>query len=347
MRGLFFIIFFVLSSTLLRSQDLISLYNSEVRLDKLEIEKLIISNDSWSNYKLAQYIDTFNNMYRYSNDPKYLMQALSILERVASNARISKNLKRSQFRDDFYGWENLSHSQFGDDGKEYSLHDSFLWRYGTNTLFLAKNQGSVSLRKIHYLVTFVERNVYEKWLHRGKWNVYRNTANLFAQWAHIGMNLWLITRDLKYKNLYEEFNRQFYSSNFYSTGKPWRLFFQLNGENQSWQDVSHANSEISYFISYDEYISTRKGVAINPFIKLLAANIIKPNGTVTYYLDGSGPIIGDNRWMIDGFLKLGRYGNSAEQLVSRIPILQKSTTYFRVSHAVSVLLLNKKFNYED
>lgn len=334
---------FTLLFSQVKAQISIEDFKSEASHDEIVINKLIYSNDSWGIYKLSQYIDGYNNMFLSTGNQVYLNKSLDIILRIMKNATLSSRFRNSQFKDKYLGWVNKSHRELGNDGKEYSLYESYFWRYATSTILLVKEYSLIDKYSVKYLSikNFCEEQVFSKWINRGKSNIYRNTTNLFAQWAHISLNMWLIDKKEKYKKVFTDFNLM-YSNNLVGSGNGRYWILRLDTKlDSSVSDVSHANSEVSYLIDAYQKASVIKYESIQNLIDLLNTKILKNDNSISYYINGEGKSV-DNRMLIDGFLKLGRFDKNLNSRLLKTKAIQKNTDYYCKSQYISVMLLNSK-----
>lgn len=341
MRILVFIIS-ILFFSLLKAQISTNWYNDLNNSQLLNVNNLKLTKDSWSLYKLSPVVDSYNQMYIATGDKKYLQYSVTLINDIISNSSVSKKLKRSQFKDDFFSWENKSHEEKKNDGKEYPLFESYLWRYVTSTLVLIeKNNLKKDFNKDYYsILKFTEQNIFNKWYTRDRKNIYRENTNMSALWAHISLNLSLLSNKKIYKEVYNDFYINFEKNIQYRDNGTlfWNSFYDKKKWNLKGQDVSHANAEVSFII--DAYIWTDlvNKSFIECLILTLNNNILKNNDTTAMYLDGSGN--GKGR-IIDGFMKLGRFDRNLQNRLLKLKFNNPSQ-YHIETQFVAVLLANNK-----
>lgn len=344
-----FILLFLLTSSVSFAQ-LRSVYEWENRFNNSwEKEHKIalpmsLSNDSWQYYNLAYYIDANSTMYEVTQDLKYLDRALLYITNMIDSAKESKTFSKSQYKDSFKGWVNYTAPSYKNDQKEYPLFESYCWRYVTDLLLVMKKDGldknPTYKNKYDSIYNFTINNIYNKWYNRGKNNLYRSNTHMMAHWVKISMNLFLLTDDLKYKVIIDDFCEKYRGNKEIirlSSGKHsirWKSAWNQKG---AYQDVAHGNAVIDLLIDLYE---NKLGITYEEILEQITVFdkiIWKSKGVYAKYVDGSGKGVG---WFSDGYIKLGRYDKA---LQIRIENHNKGrTTQFFANGALNAKILLSK-----
>ncbi len=186
-------------------------FDNKWKLDSVMMQNKSLSGDSWELYQVSQSIDGLISMYRATKNENYLDNVIILINNIISTAKISKDLKRSQFLDYYYGWENRTNPFLKNDGKEYPLYESYCWRNITlvlRVMYIAPEILNKKKYKSFFDKTlmFTEVNIFNKWEARGRGHIYRTNMHMFSHWARISMDLWIITGKYKYFKVFDSFN---------------------------------------------------------------------------------------------------------------------------------------------
>jgi|SRR5690554_405905 len=283
-------------------------------------KKLSTSADSRQFYDLAYYIDANVAMYKATKRTIYLDQAVGYVKDMINEAKLSSNLSKSQYKDGFYGWANFTAPKEKNYGKEIPLYESYCWRYVSDLLYIIKkeklNEDKAFKEDYDQIYNFTVENIYNKWLSRGKENLYRSNTHMMSHWVKISMNLYLLTGDEKYKIIIDDFlnkfrnNQKIYISKAVSATVKWKSDWR--NKNNNFQDISHGNAVIDVMIAlYDNNLGVSK-TEIDQLIILFDKVIWKSKSSFAKYVDGSGKGSG---WFTDGFIKLGRYNADLQRRI--------------------------------
>ncbi|WP_244237937.1 hypothetical protein [Corallococcus terminator] len=278
------------------------------------------SRDSWNFYNLAYGIDANTAMYRATGKKQYLDRALLYVNNLVASASRSSVLPQSQFKDGYLGWASaLSQPP----GQEVPLYESYCWRYVTRMLRVIRETPELYTADVYRsqyerLLAFSEKNVFDKWFHRGaNDNLYRNRTHMAAHWAFIAMDLSRMTTDserkARYLEVFDNINQglpnfpsslraQMELNPDHPTAYIWNDRWGLN--TQPGQDVAHANGVIAFVVEANEAGMTWTDNDLHRFLVMLDTVIWPAAGVYAQYVDGSGE--GDG-WFNDGLMKLGRY----------------------------------------
>lgn len=299
------------------------------------------SGDSWSYYKLATAIDSNNAMYLATNESIYIEKNIELINNCIDKAVLSSTLPNSQYKDGYCTWANYTHTEKINDGKEYALFETFLWRYVTTTLKIIYRNNLQSNNKFEVgyakILDFSITHIFKKWMERGKKNIYTINTNMSSHWALISLNLWIITNDEKYKNVVDDFNEKlknhFISTNDYYS---WTSYWDPKKYSAKIQDVSHGNAEVNYIIECSKENFCFSELEIQKLINTLNSNILN-NSQTSLNIDGSG--VGKGR-ILDGFLKLGRYSRSLQDELTQLELYEE-TEYYKHCQYYANMALNE------
>lgn len=299
------------------------------------------SGDSWSYYKLATAIDSNNAMYLATNKSVYIEKNIELINNCIDKAVLSSKLPNSQHKDEYCAWANYTHTEKINDGKEYALFEAFVWRYVTTTLkIIYRNnlQDDYNIDNDYTkILDFSITHIFKKWMERGKKNIYTINTNMSSHWALISLNLWIITKDKKYKNVVYDFNEKL-KNHFISSSDSyiWASYWDAKKYSAKIQDVSHGNGEVNYIIECSKENISFSQLEIQKLINTLNSNILNNNQT-SLNIDGSG--FGKGR-ILDGFLKLGRYSRSLQDELTHLE-LYGETEYYKHCQYYANMALNE------
>jgi hypothetical protein len=285
------------------------------------------SGDEWPIYDMAYPLNANYMMFKATGKTQYLDRALLYINNLMNTARVSSSFPKSQFKDGYLTWINHTHPDLGDDGKEYPLFESFGWRYVAAILYAMK-QNSTVYNDPHYraeydkILAFTERNIWDKWYHRGLSNLYRTHTHMASHWAMIGMYLSKLTEDPTRRSQAETVAKNIAYAGIPSYGgasikgqlRPHSLDSSAYFFNWEWNkfstpgsDVSHGNAVGSFMVEANcigfAYTTDDMQKMAN-----LVKNVLIPRTPL--YVDGSGSRA---LWLIDGFMQLGRYDRELAQ----------------------------------
>lgn len=309
------------------------------------------SNDSWQFYNLAYYIDANTSMFQATGKTDYLDRAFFYIDNMIGSAIISKKLPNSQYKDSYMGWANTTAPSYKNDGKEYPLFESFCWRYVTYLLRILKGSPSILQidaykEKYEKVLTFTQTNIYEKWLVRGRSNLYRSNTHMFSHWARISLDLWEITGDEKYRAPFEEFNKRMRKQiqvgrikggSYIYWNSPW------DKSKRSPQDVGHGNAVVSTIVEMYELGIGYNKRDIERLINMFNLVVWPEQGKFANYFDGSGNGKG---WFTDGLIKLGRYDANLQKRIETHD-RGRSAQFFGNGALNACILLNGKPVYPE
>jgi hypothetical protein len=334
-------------------QRFLGSWNSEHTAEYLALSK---AGDSWKLYNLGYAVDANVAMFRATGKTQYLDRALLYANNVIGTAKKSSTIKTSQYKDSYMTWPSYSHPDGKDGGREYPLYESYMWRYVTYLIRTMHDTPSVmqnAAYKSQYdkILTFTEKNIYDKWNARGaNDNIYRQNTHMASHWAYITMELAAVTtnptRQAAYAKVYTNINKKLPN---YPGGL--RTQMKVNPVNKNayffhpdWgvskrpgSDVSHANGVLSYIVEAHDSNVEWTDTDITKFKVMLKDVIWKTNGNSAEFLDGSGT---DSGWINDGLMKLGRYDTAIQKRLESYKVGQN--IQFNANAALNVKLLSEQ-----
>ena len=261
-------------------------------------------------------------MWQATGEYKYLDNALKLIENTIDDAQ-SIDIKGKQF----LGWPtDPNHSEAS--AKGYPLWESFMFRFVSSLLrVIDKSPNLRSTNNIqeryNKILDFTIENIWNKWEHDGIHNMYRINTHMSSHWARIGMDLYLITGETKYKLVFDNI------SHGTMIGWPSNLRNQIKTNpkvtsafvwNQNWtnaaiQDTSHAGAIVSFWVAaYENSMYWNKN-DIDGLVSTLK-NVIwtKADGSrFTKNVDGSGGY--DYYGRLHEWLPLGRFDAELQQQI--------------------------------
>ncbi|MBL4684597.1 MAG: hypothetical protein JKY37_08425 [Nannocystaceae bacterium] len=199
--------------------------------------------DQQEHYYLGYCVDGLASMWRATGDTTYLDEALALVDSTVEDAVLAD--------DGFRRWP-----------VEFPLWESFYWRH-VITMLRVMGQDEVLMANPTYqeaytrLVQFSEQDIWQKWEQAGDGNLYRSRTHMASHWARLGMELFLITGEQHYRDVFENISQG------EMPGRPSNLRDQLrwsdavpeafvwsaewgNEPADGLQDTSHAGAIISF-----------------------------------------------------------------------------------------------------
>jgi len=328
-----------------------------------------LSGDSYLLYGLMMPIDAYTAMYEATSNIKYIDFALQLTNNVLSTANeisaASELINSSEVYGEFIGWDNSR------DNSKFTivpLDESIFFRYVVKMLRIIKNtpdlyDDSNYSDQYDSILTFVQKNIWDKWFTVMNsndstigWNgnvFYRERTHMTSHWAYIALDLYILTDDTKYQEVYDNINTAGLARTNYTNSslRDQNKHLDIDGNYYSWyraswdaatmgitiQDVEHGNHVVSYIVeAYDQGIHWGEDDIIG--LSLLLKDIIwgaHPNNIPHDFLDqywmdenddGKQDIdlfdsyhtkrmAGTGKNQNDGWVKLGRYNLDIQYLL--------------------------------
>jgi hypothetical protein len=291
------------------------------------------SADAWDLYNLAYAVDANTAMFRASGKTQYLDRALLYVQNTIGKAKPSSSIPTSQYASSttssYLAWVNHSHPDLGNDGKEYPLMESYLWRYVATLLRVMRTTPAVYdnagyRAKYDAVLAFTEKHIWEKWYRRGTGNLYRSNTHMASHWARIALDLSIVSTDAARLPQYVQVRRNIdhlgvpggpsdtgLRGQMITLGRPARFFWHADWGTYAapGQDVSHGNAIAAYVAEARDlgYAWTTADVA--KLVATFEQEIYKTTTRSAAFVDGSGD---QAAWFSDGWVKLGRYSATVQ-----------------------------------
>ncbi|MEM8529673.1 MAG: hypothetical protein AAGF95_02455 [Chloroflexota bacterium] len=312
------------------------------------------SGDSWKLYNLGYSIDANVAMLQATGKQEYLNRALYYVENVIDAAKPSSSLPGSSFQDAYLTWPNYSHPGKGNDGEEYPLFESYMWRYVTYLLRVIQANDELyddpDIRaRYDNILAFTETNIFDKWYDRGpEQYIYRQNTHMASHWARIAMDMAVLTTDSTQQSRSQEIvdNINHNLPNYPSGLRPQLQPNPLNPCALWWsdewgqfegpgQDVAHGNAVVGYMIeSYENNIEWTN-LDIQGLVTLLDGVVWPNENQYADTVDGSGQGSG---WFNDGFVKLGRFHPDLQQRLEEHQVGQNTQLYGNLALNAKILI---------
>lgn len=203
--------------------------------------------DEQEYYFMAYCIDGLVSMWRATGDDAYLEEVLRLIENT-----VADTVADSKGRRYWVGPNN---------GYTYPLWDSYYWRQVTTLLRIMYAHPALLARdgyqaRCDDLLAF-SRDLWDLWEEGGVGNFYRSRTHMASHWARIGLDLYLITGEAGYREVFEKI------STGTMPGRPSNLRAQMEANpdhpeawvwssiwgdapSDSVQDTSHAGAIVAF-----------------------------------------------------------------------------------------------------
>ncbi len=305
------------------------------------------ANENQEYYFLGYYVDAYVSMWQATGDNTYLDYALTLIENTMDDAvNVSVNGRT------FKGWPtDPNHSQPSSYG--HSLWESFMFRFVASLMRImdrSPNLRATANYQSRYdsILNFTIENIWNKWEHNGVGNFYRINTHMASHWARIGMELYLITGEAKYKEVFDNI------SHGTMVNRPSNLRNQLRSNpnvpsaytwNQNWdsggiQDTSHAGAIVSFWVEAYETDMYWDQNDIDALISTLV-NVIWPESKGDKFnenVDGTGGNAYSGR--LHEWLHLGAYSQEIQDRI-KSDYTGANLTYFGVQ-PIGIAALNAR-----
>ncbi|MRH99171.1 hypothetical protein GH721_01380 [Kriegella sp. EG-1] len=281
------------------------------------ISKSKSANKNQEYYFLAYYIDGLTSTWQATGDSSYLNDALTLINNTMDDAVSVGN--------GYLGWP-------AHDGVEYNLWDAYYWRQVAT--LIRKLYQSPNLRASGYqenyerILDFSEKNIWNRYFSYGNSSIYRSRTHMASHWARIGMELYIVTGNEKYKEVFDNISfgempgrtsnlkEQLYENPKNSTAYAWDSHWgSINGSEI--QDTNHAGAIISFWVLAYENNMYWTEKDINSFIKTL--DIVWPNSTpkeMHTNVDGTGGFY-HNQGRLHEWFYLGRFNQELQNRLKK------------------------------
>jgi len=301
-------------------------------------------------YYLAWQLDGVIQIWQATGENKYLDDALMIIETCISQAT---DVRSGQYK----GWSvtDLNNNDYSNNG--IALYESYLFRYVTSLLRImhqSPNLRSTGNYQERYdsILSFTKTNIWEKWYTKSNdhKDLYRVNTHMASHWARIGMELYLITGEAVYKEVFDNISFKGLP-NYQGASLRGRIYTNPEDQSayawsQSWtsskvQDTSHGADIVSFWTTAYENDMYWTKEDIDALVSTLY-NVVWTNDDPLMYtanVDGSG---GSNEWDagFHNFITLGRFD---EKLQVRLEsYFTTQSVRYKTTEAFGIGALNRK-----
>ncbi|WP_145758346.1 hypothetical protein [Sediminicola sp. YIK13] len=327
-------------------------FDAKWTTDKIDaLTKSKSGNHFQEYYYLGYYIDGLTSIWRATGDNTYLNEALQLIENTMQDAKPMSGTNTG-----YLGWPS-DLSKYGSTRYQEgtSLWEAFMFRHVATLLRIMYE--SPNLRSSGYqsrydaILNFTEKHIFEKWADYDG-GIYRSRTHMASHWARIGMELYIITGNQKYNEVFENIsfgtmpnrssnlrNQIHYNPNV-PTAYIWSSEWGKNYDSGT-QDTSHAGAIISFWVTaYENNMYWNKN-DIDALISTLDQVVWKDSDGVNFYkiIDGSGSY--DYSGRLNEWLPLGRYSVKIQNKIKDKYI--GSNLKFYGSQTLGIASLNSKF----
>ncbi len=198
-------------------------------------------------YFLAYCVDGLVSVWRATGDDAYLDEALGLIENTVADTVTDAAGRRY--------WVGPN------DGRTHPLWDSYYWRQVSTLLRIMAQHSELLARdgnqaRFDDLLAFT-RDLWDLWEQDGLGNLYRSRTHMASHWARLGMDLYLLTGEPRYREVFDNI------SHGVMPGYPSNLRAQMEANPahpEAWvwssvwgeppattvQDTSHAGAIVSF-----------------------------------------------------------------------------------------------------
>ncbi|MCO5235652.1 MAG: hypothetical protein M9933_05220 [Chitinophagaceae bacterium] len=297
---------------------------------------------------LSTTLDAIQAAYIVTKDSAYLNDAIQLIDNIISTATISSTIPGNtyKYKDNYLGWISQTPDQAFNN--EAFLFEGYVFQYITRFLYLINRNGWIfqspeHLQWYNITLSFIEKNVWEKWITRSKLQ-YGSPNRIFlgvrthmaAHWAGIALVLEKVSLNQELKNqckaLYSTYDLLLRRNLRINVAHPDAYTWNCTWDNTDGtpakkdkevfiQDVSHGNHVISYLITAIELESANWNMDdVNRFINTVEKIIYNPqNISFNDSVDGtpSPERPGWGNFQADGWIKLARYDMKLQNVYMR------------------------------
>lgn len=159
-------------------------------------------------YYLAWAFEGITSIWQATGDDAYLEQALSIVEDVIDSAT------PVVWNSDYLGWRGRSTADRPQNDETVangaSLWEFYLWRHVATLLRIMHQSPELRARgdyqaRYDDIFAFLEEHIWDKWWERSpnRGNMYRSRTHMASHPARVGMEMFIITGEEKYNDVFE------------------------------------------------------------------------------------------------------------------------------------------------
>lgn len=309
------------------------------------------SPDAYKFMEMSETVDALLNMYIATRDAEYRNDEINIIDNILATAAVSKSIPGNIYplKDDYLGWTSKTPENLYNN--ETDLFEGYVFRYIVHFLYELKKDGwanSSAKNNLWYtkVLTFVEKNIWEKWVSRSMKShampyatFLRTRTHMASHWAYIGILLKELTQNSTIKTqcteMYNMFdvllkrnlrpNKKF--PNAYIWNSTWDDVTGTQATSSGYdliQDVSHGNHVISYITIAKRLGNTNwSDEEMSGFAHTVKEGLYNQHAMVfSDNVDGTSGS-GNGTFQSDGWVKLGYYDHEVLMLYSAYAVRQE------------------------
>lgn len=295
-------------------------------------------------YNLGKYIDGLQQIWQATGDNQYLDMALELIYNTVNDAVDVGN--------GFKGWPAA-------DGKQTPLWDTYYWRHVTSIIRILDQSPNLRASNAEYqkayeeLLAFSEKNIWDRYVAMGDGKIYRGRTHMASHWARIGMELYIVTGNPKYKEVFDNISfgtmpnepsnlrDRMYNNPNQPDAIIWDQVWDVN-QGDYIQDTAHAEAIVSFIANaYDNNMYWTLN-DINGLINTLTKVVWTNGSDLTLNVDGSGGY--ERQWRCHEWLNLGRYSQEIQNKIKSDYISSTEDENIRTNgtQAIGIAALNAK-----
>lgn len=358
------------SQKIYQTSDVLNEFKFQKRNNKTKwgiAQQRSVSGDAYQFMALRRDFGFINEML-YAGEQSVIEQGIILIDNVIRSSEQSSHIRNNKtFRDQYKGWITLFNNS--EKNKEVPLYESYSFFYITQFLYILQDIGWVSESQKNKIwweqtLSFVEENVWNKWLERsistkGKnyWYFLRQRTHMGSHWAGIAMYLGALTKNQEIKNQTKEVQRQYdllLKRNLRTVNNAYiwhSTYDDVSGTDASTQrkaiiqDVSHGNHVVAYIVAAYEFgnenwTKTDIGKLSNTLVHYMynkKTNRFSDNVDGTS--DGRRP--GWGNFVADGWVKLLVYDGRVQKIFDTFESPEILSKYYQEMQFKSVKVKNQ------
>jgi hypothetical protein len=341
------------------SEDVIYWKNLFDRTWSSDYPKAIVQSQSGNPYQeyyhMSYPLDGLIQVWQATGDNTYLDNALVLIENTIKDAKPMGGTNTG-----YLGWaSDLSRTDVTRNLEGTSLWEAYMFRHVASLLRIMhkspnlRASGSYQSR-YDAILAFTKKNIWEKWNQNDIWGVtgqiYRSRTHMSSHWARIGMELYIITGEQKYKEVFDNISYKGMASwsgasirsrLYNNSNEPGALSLYQTWDSNTVQDTSHGADVISFLVTANENGMYWDANDMAGLVKMLDKVIWKSNSPLQFTgnFDGTG---GSNRSDagFHGMITLGRFSESLQNRIKAY--YNASSVSYQEAQAMGIAALNSK-----
>ncbi|KQC29333.1 hypothetical protein [Flagellimonas eckloniae] len=301
-------------------------------------------------YYMSYSLDGLIQIWQATGDNKYLDDALDLIENTMDDA-----IPVSGENSGYLGWpSNLE--RYGDKRNQEgtNLWESFMYRFVATLLRIMKqspnlmSQGSYQSR-YNNILAFTEEHIWEKWyrFNDNLSGIYRSRSHTASHWARIGMELYIITGESEYLEVFE--NVSYKGMSRYSGSSLRDRIFNIGSayawyetwESDNIQDVNHGSDVVSFWVTAYENGMYWNAEDMRSLVATTNELVWESDSPIkfTVNVDGSGTANNGDAGS-HGMIAVGRFDESLQARIHSH--YNTSKVNYQESQAMGIAAMNRK-----